>query len=536
MKLSLNAIPFYNKATPTVLTLITAAFLLLTSNHVFFEKLLVIYPLAENMGFILSVGLLLFFILVLFIAVLSLLLPVRWVCSLFLLTAAVAGFYMDRFGITFDDVMLQNIVETDVSEAADLFSYGLILYVLVLGVFPVIGLWLLKFTPSLWWRELRYGLQTALVSIFAMVLCIVSFSDVYAVFSHEHKNLRYYSNPSYAIYSLGKFIASYSKTVTVTEIKTTSPNADIADTDTGHELIIMVVGETARRDRFSLNGYARNTNPELSKESRLVSYSHISACGTSTAVSVPCMFSMLDRDDYSRSAASGMENVLDVLARVGVNVLWRDNNSGSKGVADRIPFEDFSDKARNPVCDVECRDVGMLQGLQEYIDAQNGDILIVLHQMGNHGPAYYKRYPAEFERFTPACHSAELGQCSDEEINNAYDNAILYTDYFLAKAIALLKANTPNYETALLYVSDHGESLGENGLYLHGMPYLIAPAEQIEVPVIAWVGESSDVDISSALELKDVSNSHDAVCHALLDLFEVDSASVSNGPSLFQVN
>ena len=120
--------------------------------------------------------------------------------------------------------------------------------------------------------------------------------------------------------------------------------------------------------------------------------------------------------------------------------------------------------------------------------------------MGNHGPAYFKRYPKEFEKFKPACQTAELSECSDEEIGNAYDNAILYTDYFLSQVVQLLKQNEQKFEASMLYISDHGESLGENNLYLHGMPYMLAPSEQTDVPVIVWAGKTSDIDIASLLK------------------------------------
>jgi len=247
------------------------------------------------------------------------------------------------------------------------------------------------------------------------------------------------------------------------------------------------------------------------------------------------MFALSGRKTFDVDEAAHTENVLDILQRVGVRVLWRDNNSSAKRVADRVQYEDFQVPETNPVCDVECRDVGMLHGLQEYIDKQPGDILIVLHQMGNHGPAYYKRYPAEFERFTPACHSAELSECTDDEITNAYDNAILYTDYFLEQVIALLKANTPRYETAMLYLSDHGESLGENGLYLHGMPYVLAPPEQIDIPLILWIGGSSDIYVPSVLANESRTNSQDAVFQTLLTLFEVQTDLNAVPPGLFEM-
>jgi lipid A ethanolaminephosphotransferase len=284
-----------------------------------------------------------------------------------------------------------------------------------------------------------------------------------------------------------------------------------------------VVGESARADHFSLNGYPKNTNPNLAQQTNLISYSDIDACGTSTAISVPCMFSYSGHDEFSVAKAKFTENILDLLQRSGVDVLWRDNNSSSKDVATRVGYKSFRSPDNNTVCDPECRDVGMLQGLQPFIDAQDGDILIVLHQMGSHGPAYYKRYPVEAEHFKPACHSAELSECSQQEISNAYDNTILYTDYFLSKVIDLLKVNTPHYETTMFYISDHGESLGEGGVFLHGMPYNFAPDAQTKVPLLMWMGESSDISYQESLRLKDMPNSHDMIFSTLLELFEIQT-------------
>jgi lipid A ethanolaminephosphotransferase len=240
------------------------------------------------------------------------------------------------------------------------------------------------------------------------------------------------------------------------------------------------------------------------------------------------MFSNLGRAQFNQSDVARRDNALDVLARAGVSVLWRDNNSSSKGVADRVTYQDFKTPELNPRCeDGECRDEGMLHGLQEYIEAQKGDILIVLHQMGNHGPAYYKRYPKSFERFTPVCRTNDLGSCSSEELNNAYDNAVLYTDDFLAKVIALLKNNDGNFETAMFYVSDHGESLGEWGMYLHGAPYMIAPDYQKHVPAVIWLGSAieHDVDMASMEERRQRRWSHDNVFSTLLGFFEASSQS-----------
>jgi lipid A ethanolaminephosphotransferase len=304
---------------------------------------------------------------------------------------------------------------------------------------------------------------------------------------------------------------------------TLADRSEIPAADPHRELIVLVVGETARADHFSLNGYRRETNPELAAFDGLISYSDISSCGTSTSTSLPCMFSHQGRDEFDRQISSYTENILDLLQRAGVNILWRDNNSGSKGVASRLSYEAYHSPETNPVCDTECRDVGMLDGLQDYVDTHPGDILVVLHQMGSHGPAYFKRYPQAFERFVPACKSIELSQCTEAEIVNAYDNSILYTDYFLSRVIGFLQSNTPAYETAMLYVSDHGESLGEKGLFLHGIPYPFAPQEQTHVPVIIWSSETSDINFEASLALKDQPGSHDALFNTLLALFEVQT-------------
>jgi lipid A ethanolaminephosphotransferase len=238
------------------------------------------------------------------------------------------------------------------------------------------------------------------------------------------------------------------------------------------------------------------------------------------------MFSLIGMDKFDTKKGAVQENLLDVLTHAGVNVLWLDNNSDSKDVALRVPYQSYKSPDINPVCDPECRDVGMLSALQKHIDTHpTGDIFIVLHQMGNHGPAYFKRYPPEFEKFKPACQSADLGQCSREEIGNAYDNAILYTDFFLGKVIDLLKNNDKKFETALLYVSDHGESLGENGVYLHGLPPAIAPDAQLHVPAIMWLGSGfSDVDFPALRRKRDARFTHDNLAHTVLGVMEVGTS------------
>lgn len=510
--------------TPTRLILLLAIFLVITGNWAFFDRVLNIYPWnVDNAGFLISLVIILCCVLVLLAVIFSMLLPVRVVASMLILMAAMVGYFSDQLGIVIDSGMIRNILETDTAEAADLISYGLALRLLLLGIVPVALIWWLPFRKSGTLRELRYKAQTAAAAIVIIAIGLFPLGDHYASFLREHKPVRFYANPVFPIYSISKYTGQALAGPEAHAFMTLANYAQRTPVDTHRELVILVIGETARSDHFSLNGYQRNTNPRLSMEKRLISYSDISSCGTSTATSVPCMFAYAGRQDFDLDSSGYTENILDILKRAGVEVLWRDNNSDSKGVATRVNYQDFKSPGVNTDCDVECRDLGMLDGLQEYIDAQQGEILIVLHQMGSHGPAYFNRYPKAFEKFTPACQSIELSKCSNDEIINAYDNSILYTDYFLSKVIELLKHNTPRFETAMFYVSDHGESLGESGVYLHGMPYLFAPDEQIKVPIMVWVGDSSDIDYEKSLVQKTVPNSHDALFGALLSSFEIET-------------
>jgi len=441
-----------------------------------------------------------------------------------LLVSSVTSYFMNNYQTIFNPSMLQSMLETNYSETRDLLSIKLVLYVLLLGVLPA---WLVYKINIIYPHGLRgVWTRTKLVGItlLSIVVILFSFSDYYYSFFREHKTVRYYANPGMYLFSTAKILSDLTRT-SHTELVKTGEDAKTPADDKHRELVIMVVGETARHDHFSLNGYAKNTNPLLQQQN-VFNLTNMWSCGTLTAISVPCMFSKYSTDQYDKDQVRSTENALDVLAHAGVNVLWRDNNSSSKGVAERIETQDFRKAGTNPICDPECRDIGMLKGLQEYINSHpKGDIFIVLHQMGQHGPAYYKRYPAEFEHFTPVCKTNHLESCSKEEIENAYDNAILYTDYFLSEVINILKTNNAAFETAMFYISDHGESLGENGIYLHGLPNFVAPEAQRHVPAMLWLGESmDDVDRTALKSRQDKKYSHDNVFHTILGLLEIESA------------
>ncbi len=504
-------------------TVIIAVSLLwvLFANGAFFKHVSEVYPPhGGNLFFIASLGVVLFCVTVIFLTLLSGRYTLKPLVITFLIITSQVAYFMDLYDVVIDSHMIQNLLETNIKESVDLLSFKQVAYFVLLGLIPSVAVYRANIVSMTFKKTLLEKAKVIAVALAVAVVIIFSFSKYYTSFFREHKPLRYYTNPTYYIYSLVHYVQEtfahpYSGIAPIGE------DAKIVSADRPRKLIVMVVGEAVRWDHFGLNGYERDTTPQLRKE-ELINFTQFASCGTETAVSVPCMFSSFGREGYDKEKAKHTENVLDVLKRAGVNILWRENNSDSKGVADRVVFEDYQSPATNTVCDEECRDEGMLVGLQEYIDAHpKGDILIVLHQMGNHGPAYYKRYPKAYEKYTPVCKTNQLEQCSKEEITNAYDNSILYTDTFLTKVIGLLKTNDERFATGMFYLSDHGESLGENGLYLHGFPYSIAPEVQKHVPAVMWFGKQFAIDKAKLASSAKEPQSQDSVFHTLLGYLDV---------------
>ena len=449
---------------------------------------------------------------------------IKPILIILLIISSLVSYSTNTFGIVFDHNMIANTFETNTTEFSDLVSFKSFIYLLFFGLIPSYFVLTTKLKKVSLKTQLWQRIKAFVIMIFIFALLTMSFYKPLSSFARENPDLRMYINPTYYLYSMTKYVGTKFNASTI-PFSQIGLDAKIVKNENKQRLLVLVLGETARVDRFSLNGYKRQTNPMLEKED-VVSFQKMTSCGTDTSLSIPCMFSSLDRSNYSHSKGKNMSNVLDIVSHSGVEVLWLENNSDSKGVADRVRFEDYRLPSVNPICDVECRDEGMLIGLQDFIDTNpEKDMLVVLHTMGSHGPAYYKRYPDTFEVFLPVCQTNQLNECNDDEINNAYDNTIIYTDYLLSKLIAVLENNIKVDESAMFYVSDHGESLGENGLYLHGMPYLIAPDEQKRVAAMMWFNEdlSRSLDIDLIKEKIDLPLSHDNLFHTLLGLMNIET-------------
>ena len=450
--------------------------------------------------------------------------------TLFVATAA-TSYFMNHYGTQIDRSMVQNLFETDVREARELLNPRLILTICLLGVLPSVAVWRVRLVYPSWRRDL--GLKAGIVGISALLIAalLFAFFKSLAPALREHRELRFLLTPTNYLQAVHSYFKQKedASAIVVAPLGTDAVRSVAMAGNGQRSVTVIVVGETARAANFSLNGYARVTNPELARQSGLVNFTDVQSCGTATAVSLPCLFSAMGREDYSDRKARSQEGLLDVLSHAGFKVLWRDNNSGCKGACDRVAYEDLSrPEPGNRWCvGDECYDERLLDRLPEIIRDAKDDLVVVLHQKGSHGPEYDKRYPAAFRRFTPVCQTSELQTCSRESIVAAYDNTILYTDHFLNQTIELLKksAAQDKVNTAMMYFSDHGESLGEKNMYLHGAPYIISPNEQRAVPMMMWLsdGFASRFHIDQRCLAARASQpfSHDNVFHSVLGMLSV---------------
>ncbi|WP_434779002.1 phosphoethanolamine transferase EptA [Neisseria sp. Ec49-e6-T10] len=406
----------------------------------------------------------------------------------FLIASASVNYFSLNYGIYIDKAMITNIFETNTHEALALLTPKLMLWVTVFGVIPSIFVWKIKLIKSdKLWTNLSLRILNILIS-FVVLLCVALplYKDYSSFIRNNSGIVKFITPTNYIAGSVNYFKQLYNSNRPLISIGLDAKQLKTAQ-NTKKSLLIIVVGETSRAQNFSLNGYTKNTNPLLSKQDSLISFQNVQSCGTATAVSVPCMFSNMTRDNYSPSLAEHQENLLDILKRANIDILWKENDAGCKGVCNRIPTENIIDVTAKEFCpEGLCYDENLLNNLDQYINNRTKDTVIVLHTNGSHGPSYYQRYPKHINSFKPSCDTNQIQDCSEEALINTYDNTILNVDYVLNQTIELLKKHNDQFATAMLYLSDHGESLGESGLYLHGAPYSIAPKEQTHIPMIFW--------------------------------------------------
>jgi lipid A ethanolaminephosphotransferase len=404
--------------------------------------------------------------------------------------AAMAAYCADNFGLPIDREMIRNIGRTDFREARGLFNYKLGLYVILLGVLPIFLIARSRVAAVSLKQQLLHVAMLACASAAMLALLYWAFPNQARTSTGSQKHLHYFLVPVSALQSVAQFSRS------AFAASSASPGIDVSDAvrlerPKGSKplLVFLVIGETARHMNFQLGGYSRPTNPQLSKVENLTYFSHVEACATTTALSVPCMLSPLDRMQFNVDKMDRGRLALHELESAGTHIQWRTNNSGSKDVQSRFTILNALEEDAFPCSPWTCLDDVLITGLEESVLQHRQDQMVVFHQAGSHGPDYFKRYPPSLEVFKPACTTNVLSECSNEQIRNAYDNTIVYTDHLLKTKIDILKKLSSEFDSLLIYISDHGESLGENGIYLHGAPYAMAPVEQIRVPLIMWISD-----------------------------------------------
>ncbi|MER0510412.1 phosphoethanolamine--lipid A transferase [Aeromonas veronii] len=460
--------------------------------------------------------------------------------TVLILTGSIVSYAMLKYGVIFDAGMIQNIVETNSGEAGAYLNGSVALWVLLTGLLPVLVLWSLRIRyPARWYQGLAWRAGALAISLLFIGGVASLYYQDYASVGRNNKSLAKEIVPANYVHGLYKYGRDV-LFVTPIPYQQLGTDARVVARGSKPTLMFLVVGETARSQNYSLNGYGKATNSFTAKEQGVVSFKDVRSCGTATAVSVPCMFSNLTRRGYDDQLASSRDGLLDVLQHAGVSVLWKENDGGCKGVCRNVPTIEILPKSYPALCQGEsCYDEVLLEGLDQQIAGMKGNKLVAFHLMGSHGPTYFRRYPASERAFMPDCPRSDIENCSNEELVNTYDNTIRYTDKVVGLLIDKLKSLESQYDVGLVYLSDHGESLGAMGLYLHGTPYKFAPDDQTRVPLLTWFSPQLQADRQLdmgclAAEASSQRFSHDNLFHSMLGIMDVQTSVYDNKLDLFK--
>ncbi|KIO54462.1 phosphoethanolamine--lipid A transferase EptA [Flavobacterium hibernum] len=434
----------------------------------------------------------------------------KFLLVLFFMINSIAVYFVNTYSVIVDESMIGNVFNTNYEESSSYFSFKLILYIIVLGVLPSVYIIKAKIINV----TLKKGLTISSLALLLTIVLVMANASNLLWIDKNSKQLGGLAMPwSYTVNTSLFYIHKYKKN----EKEILLPNATIKDNQ--KSVVVLVIGESARRQNFSLYGYDKNTNPLLSKTPNVFHFDATS-CATYTTAGVKCILEHTNSDDL-------YEILPNYLYRNNVEVVWRTSNWGE-------PPVHIKNYQNRDVLRKDCKGEGcdydeiLLTGLKEQILAsKKNKILIVLHTSTSHGPTYSKKYPPRFETFKPVCNSVELGKCSQTELINAYDNTIVYTDYILSSVIDDLK-ELKEFKSTMIFVSDHGESLGEKNLYMHGVPMSFAPKEQYEIPFIVWVSDNS----KQLKANKTLTQNH--VFHSVLNFLNIESPVYNEELNIFK--
>ncbi|MFZ9708007.1 MAG: phosphoethanolamine transferase [Steroidobacteraceae bacterium] len=530
----------------TWLTVTCALWCLLALNLPFWSRVFEVRPPADvsDIVYLLSLALLALIVIILFLLPLTLWRALtKPVLVIVLLLGAAASYFVSTYGVFIDKVMIRNVFATDTREAGELLNASLIFYLTIFGILPSLVVARTQVSTIGWRRELAQRAAVLGLSLLGVGGIAAGFYQDHASMLRNHRELRHLLVPVNYLAGLSGFLREATRRERPYELVGVDAELGPAWKTPSAEkplLFVFVIGETMRTQQLALHGYPRDTDPQLAKIPELIDFTNVSSCGTSTAISVPCLFSDLGRAGFDAERARSRDNLLNVLDRVGFNLLWFGNNTNCKGVCRgveerRVPRERYPDAC---IAEHPCHDGAMFEEFFAALPAMKGRQVAVLHMLGGHGPGYHLRYPLEFERFTPVCRETDFSKCSIGEVVNAYDNTVVYTDHLLAETIRRLRDLSKQADVALLYVSDHGESLGENGIFLHALPYAIAPEVQTRVPLLLWGSagffDRVGIDSDCVKQHRDAVVSHDYLFHSILGLLDVQTSARTPALDLFE--
>uniref|UniRef100_UPI002B484287 phosphoethanolamine transferase n=1 Tax=Aeromonas caviae TaxID=648 RepID=UPI002B484287 len=341
-------------------------------------------------------------------------------------TGSIASYTMMKYRVLFDGDMIQNIFETNQSEAFAYVNAPIIVWVLLTGLLPAALIFFVKIEyASTWYKGIAQRLLSMFFSLVIVGIIAALYYQDYASIGRNNQTLNREIVPANFMYSTSKYLYRRYMAEPIPFV-TLGDDATRVTKKDKPTLMFLVVGETARGKNFSMNGYEKDTNPFTSKSGGVISFNDLRSCGTATAVSVPCMFSNMGRKEFDDNRARNSEGLLDVLQKTGISIFWKENDGGCKGVCDRVPNIEIEPKDHPKFCDKNtCYDEVVLQDLDSEIAQMKGDKLVGFHLIGSHGPTYYKRYPDAHRQFTPDCSRSDIENCTDEELTNTYDNWLI---------------------------------------------------------------------------------------------------------------
>ena len=428
---------------------------------------------------------------------------------------ATAVYFIITYSVMIDSTTIENVFNTRYSEASGFFSGSLWLFILIAGVLPAIWCML---QPVVIGKAKKMGIWCGSSLALVLALVLANINQTLWISQHDTELGGLLQPWSYIVNTCR--VISASQDEQAEEIKL--PDGRITDDEKA--VVVLVIGESARKANFQLYGYERPNNPRLSKREGLKVY-QTNSCATYTTAGTKAILEPQESDDL-------YELLPNYAFRTGADVSWRTSNWGEPPIHIDEYLTDSELGDIYPNAD-NTYDGILFTGLRERIESSpKHKVLIILHTSTSHGPKYADKYPKEFEVYKPVAKNVEEGEKNISMLINAYDNTILYTDYLLDGLIDTLRAMT-DWKSAMIFISDHGESLGENKMFMHGLPMKLAPKVQYEIPFFVWTSEGFR-DYKAESELPAVLEQH-FIFHSVLNLLSIDSPAYNKDYDIFKI-